>query len=196
MKSIKIILLCITLLLGFNLYSQNSPIDQGSYMINGGLSYTSMGGKLYETDDDRINNIQMTSNVGTFVFDNVLLGGKLLYTHMKQGKGNMSSFGIGPSYAYFFDLSGSSNNVKGNLYPYLGTSFMYVIYGSKTYYYLEDKTEKSSTSGFLYSFSGGINYMITRSCGLATEIGYQITTIEGISGNQFNLVIGFVVFIN
>jgi hypothetical protein len=183
-------------------FAQSFPTNKGSVMVYGSFAYSSAGGHLYEDDGDRLSTLQFNPSVSYFVTPGLALGGKFLLSRTSQGDASLTGFGIGPHLLYFIGGNKPKDKVKGTTYPYLGTTFLY----SRATAGEDD--EDLTISGTMFSFGFGVCHMLSNSVGLVGEAAYQIDNMtvkwedwegeeeeESESGDKFNLVAGFVVFL-
>lgn len=164
-------------------FGANSPIGKGSSLVSGTGSYTSQGGDLYEYHGNRYNRLSLQGSVSTFVSTGFYIGGQFLLESISQG-GSVFGIGIGPKIGYVFG-GGLTEEVKGSVLPYLGTSLMYKSASGGG----------ASATGTSVSFSGGFIQFVSRSVALNFEGVYQIDSIESIRGNSFGIVAGFGIFL-
>src|SRR5512138_396726 len=80
--------------------AQNSPIDKGSKILDGGLSYTSVS-----TVHGRSNTLTLNPAVGFFVSKGVVIGGQFIYQNFSHDNLDYSLWGLGPEFRYYFDTN-------------------------------------------------------------------------------------------
>ena len=184
-------------------FAQDYPVDKGSKMILGGITFSSMGGDLYENSDgDRATMIEIMPSIGFFVAPGFAIAGDLLYNRTSQGDDSKTTLGIGPKLIYVIGANTKPATIKGTTYPYLGASFMYLHSTSKyTWGGYEEETEEYTTTGTAILLGGGILNMISNSLGLFVELGYQMDNLKpedadkSTSGNKINIRIGITGFL-
>jgi hypothetical protein len=164
MRSIVAIVLLLVSLFGMA-YAQNSPIDKGSKIVGGGLSFLSLG-----EGDYKRNIIEFNPSFGVFVKPGLFLGGTLLYSRDSFNDYVTTSYGIGPNLRYYFGGNNTRNDVKETFYPYLKTDFLY--YKTITDYnndmIWEDYSYKYNH--FNWNIGGGVQLMFSNTVGGYAEL--------------------------
>ncbi len=180
------------------LQEQKSPIDQGNKLIAGGLSFSSSGGDLYESNNERLNSIKIAPTINFFVFKGFALGGKLQLDRQSQGSSSNTVWGIGPQFMWFPLIEQPTSEIKGFIYPYIGA---YALFAKDTLRYEVNKdsvVEKAEAT--FYGFGGGFCCMLTETVGLMAEGIYELQVarpenIESIDGNSFTFNISIAAFL-
>lgn len=178
-----------------SVFAQSSPIDEGSMMAAGGVSFSNSRGDLYEDADDNLQTMIALSPVfSCFFIPGLATGGEFTFLHVSQGDWNYTNFGIGPQVRYYFVLNREQTEAKGSTYPYISVNFLYGIAKSKSDFN-EDKYTYTS-----FGFRLGTVYMISNAVGVFSHGGLDIDTIKperenSVSGNVFSFDIGFAYFI-
>jgi len=184
----KIVLVVLVVLFAQLLFAQGYPTDKGSKFMAASMAYSSAGGDLYENNDgDNINTFQIAYSYGYLVSKGFALGPKFLYVSQSQGTASVSTFGIGAHSVLFLGTGDNTVSAKGKFLPYLGLSFLYQSISVGGF--------GDNATGTIFSFGFGIMYMLTESAALMNEFGYQMESIESISGNKLNFLSGIGVFL-
>ena len=181
--------LCVLLLIVFtqSLFAQGFPTDKGSKFMTTGAAFSSAGGDYENSDGDRLVTFQLSYSYAFLVSDKFAIGPKFIYVSQSQGDASYSTFGIGAHAFYFLTGNDKSGTVKGKFLPYLGLAFTYQSISAGGF--------SENATGTIFSFGIGAMYMMTESAALMTEFGYQMDSIESISGNKINLISGIGVFL-
>ncbi|MBI5267362.1 MAG: hypothetical protein HY851_09040 [candidate division Zixibacteria bacterium] len=158
MKRFLILTTVILLVLAATGTAANSPIDKGSVILGGSVSFSSMGGDLYKVGNSSTTLVQLTPSIGYFVSPGLELGAEIAYTSISVGGVSASSFTFGPEVGYYFK-SGARTEVKGSIYPYL-KGFM-LFYSSEG--------DKMTTFGG----KGGMNFMLSNAVALDAGVKFQ-----------------------
>lgn len=131
-------LLCgmLVLLLAATAAAADSPIDKGSFMLNGSAFIQSQSGELYEGPGDEavttvgagsvaINyfSVEADQTFGIFVSPGVMVGGQLGFQSISQGDDKITYFAVGPTIGYYSKINSSHADVKGTIYAYGGAFF-------------------------------------------------------------------------
>jgi hypothetical protein len=68
--------------------SADSPVDAGSWMVDGSVFFRTQGGDLYEVGYDRsgITTIHFSPSAGLFLSKGFMLGGQVGYERVSQGR--------------------------------------------------------------------------------------------------------------
>ena len=187
MKKAMYILCMFFLILTNFLVAQDYLTDKGHSFMSGSFAFSSAGGDLYENrDGDNLVIFQFGYSYAYFFSDGFAVGPKFFYASQSQGDASLSTVGIGAHATYFFGGQ-KSETVKGTFLPYLGLSFIYQSMSAGGI--------SENSTGTIFSFGIGAMYMITETAALMTEFGYQMDSIESVSGNRINLTGGLAVFL-
>jgi hypothetical protein len=169
--------------------AQKAPAEKGSALVGGSLVLSSMGGDLYEYDDKRLFNFQISPSYTAFFMDGLGAGAKMILGYQKQGDYSITQFAIGPQVVYYISSNYQPETVKGKIYPFIGTSFLYQSLSYK------GDNDSDSETGTLFSIGGGMSVMLTNSVGLNFEVSYQADKFAKETGNKINFLIGIVAFL-
>ena len=123
----KIISLVTLALVGLSTFAcgQEFPTDKGSKIIAGGLTFSNMGGDLYEEDGDRISTLQILPSFSSFVSPGIAIGVKGIISRTSVGDQSNTTLGIGPHVMIFLSGFQKPAKTEGILLPYLGATFFY-----------------------------------------------------------------------
>lgn len=156
----------------------DSPIDKGSFFLNGSVYYMGQSGDLWESNDGdgssafgigngRIGldgaGVEISPVFGYFISPGVLVGGQFAVTGVSIGGRSLTLFAVGPSIGYYFNTDPSRSNVKGTFYPYARGFFNW---GSLS---MSDR----SISVLQYGARSGLLYMLTRAVGADAGIQFR-----------------------
>ena len=197
-----IIILAMALLLAATVSSAEGPVDKGSMIVGGEVSFSSHGGDAYENSDgDGVTNIGFSPFLAYFVAPSIAVGGEVLYNKSSQGDWSASTFGVGPTVAYFFNLDATRTEVKGTVYPYVQAFFKYGKYTSGS----GDNDHKETVTYF--GGKGGIMYMLTDHWAVNANLNYQSENYkqtepevpegedDSVSGNTLGFNVGVTAFL-
>ena len=183
-------------------FAQDFPTDKDSKILFGNIAFSSMGGDIYNSGEERTTTLMATPGLTYFITPGLAIGGKGLLSRSAQGKNSTTIFGIGPHIAYFINGKEKPTNIKGTTYSYIGASFLFTntnyTYKSGIGY---SSLEERSISGTTLSFGFGIMHMLSNSVGLTSEFSYEIDKVKGensdntASGNKINIIIGISAFL-
>ncbi len=177
------LLLLIVAVANCTVFSQSEATTKGAALISGMFSFTSQGGDLYESGDDRANTIMVSPSYLYFVDDKLAVGGALSFNRVSQGDFDFTTFGIGPKAAYFFDSGAPA-------IPYIGAGFSYLSVGS----------DGENEGGFGYNIGGGA-IIRKGQLGFSFEGGLMAESYkpdgadDRIKGNTIYVAVGIVGFL-
>ena len=160
--------------------AQSYPVDKGSYLLGGTVSFTSEGGDFVSVgSDDRRTTLSINPRFALFVTPGLALGAAVSYSRTSIADAAATSFGIGPELAYFF------GDAASEIYPFLaaGVSYTSLDIGSR------------SLSGFGVDFAGGVVFMVARNVGLTAEAFYQTSSLSELDSDAFGIRGGVTAFI-
>lgn len=187
--------LLLTLLSFGSLLAQSYPVDKGSTVLMGSVSFSSAGGDLYENNDgERRTSFEFSPMFGYFVAPGFSVGLQITYSNQAQGDASLSTWAAGPEIAYFIGGNKAKESIKGSTYPFLTAGY----YFQGTSY--SNGSNDSSNSGSKFRLGAGIDYLLTESVGLFGLLAYDMDTEkpeegDSISGNHFGLYVGFNIFL-
>ncbi|MGK9367645.1 outer membrane beta-barrel protein [Melioribacter sp. Ez-97] len=138
------------LLLVFGNLKAQSPVGQGTYTLNGSVSYESV------TNDGRtVNYFRFEPQIGYFFVDNLYTAVSLTFIHYGYENSSYNYYGFGPAVRYYF-------NPDKKLKPFLGAGLTYM------------EMKNGSTSKYTeIKFSGGVDYFITNYFAIEAAINYS-----------------------
>lgn len=181
MKKILLTFIILLFFLSTQSFAQaDYAVDKGSFIIGGSASFSSFGGDI--RGDDRVSIISINPLLGYFVIPNLAIGGTFSYTSYSWDDESNSSFGLGPSVAYFI---GDQNS---KTYPFIGGSFIYT----------SDDDDYTKTD---FRFTGGAAFMIAKNVAVTGSVYYMMESLkyegaeESISGNTFGIELGITAFV-
>ncbi len=137
-----------------NLSLGQSPIEKGTFSLNGNISFTSN----YE-EDDFFNSTIFIFNprFDYFIINNLSLGLSLYFKNSSFAGTSSSSKGIGPSIRYYFDVL--------NIKPFVGAGYSYA----------DDNTSIIYNNAIL---NLGVDYFLTDNVALETVLSYTFMDIK------------------
>jgi len=166
--------------------AQEYPVDRGSMVLGGSVSWTSSGGDLYENSDgDRLNSLLLNPEVMYFVMPGLAIGGELYVERASQGDFDATTIAVGPQISYYFGGPTSS------VYPFLSAMVGYADMSSDAF----------DASGLAFGFTGGAAFMLSRSVALTAGATYQLQNLsvdqldESVDSNAFALQLGVQAFL-
>ncbi|MFZ5980980.1 MAG: outer membrane beta-barrel protein [Candidatus Zixiibacteriota bacterium] len=201
-----LIIIAITLLATTVLAAEN-PTDKGSMILNGNASFTSISGDEL-TGDESITTINIIPTLGFFIAPNIMIGADLEYIKVSYADASASSFGIGPTVGYYFNMDPMRMDAKGAIYPYIKGFFIWTTTSPD----LEEGTEidgetissdmklKTTT----YGFEGGMVFMLSNTVGADFNLRYSFDSYkmeadgeesDSIDGNTLNIGVGITAFL-
>ncbi len=164
-QSVILLITLIVLLMTVTISAADSPIDKGSVILGGTVSYqTGLG------DYSGSSLLSVHPDIGVFVSKGLILGSSLVFDQTFGQYRDVTSFGIGPMIGYYHDLNPSRPEAKGATYNYIKFSINYI----------SRKYENSGKLENTYFIIGtGINYMISNSMALDAGVIIQGDRIAG-----------------
>jgi hypothetical protein len=191
-----IIILAMAMLLAASISSAEGPVDKGSMIVGGEVSFTSQGGDLYEnSDEDGVTTIAFMPNLSFFVAPSIAVGGEVIFQKFSQGDYSESAFGIGPTVAYFFNTDPTRTEIKGAVYPYVQVYFQYIKLSRDA----GDGDDEATMTAF--GGKGGIMYMLTKHWAVNSNLYFQSESFkpdgadDSVSGSTMGLSVGVTAFL-
>ena len=156
-----LIISTIILCFAFSAIAGTTPVDKGSYILGGSVSFTSMGGDLYEDANGESQSVFLVAPEFGYFFSPGFMGGAIVEFSSYSIHGeNYSDFMFGPMVAYYFNAANITDDAKGTVLPYLKA---FAMFGST-----ELGTDGSWTK---FGGKGGINYFLSNA--VAVDFGVQ-----------------------
>lgn len=91
-----------------SLFSQESAVSRGAFILSGTASFSSSGGDLFEDmDNNALKSITLTPSLNAFVVNNFFMGLSAEMSSESQGDYRASTTGFGPQIGYAFGDSNS-----------------------------------------------------------------------------------------
>jgi len=179
------LLACLCILLGTPLYTahaQTYAVDQGSVLIGGRASFTSVAtdrnGASY---NDRINQLVLNPTGQYVIIPGLAVGGDVLFSYASDDGSAITQYGMGPTVTYFFGRGARS------YYPFISGSV------GVTHLNRGDRDEGQTQTR--YRGSGGVLVMLSQSVGVTGELFYQRTDTERLQRSTFGLAFGISAFL-
>ena len=177
------------LLLAPGVFAQSYPIDKGSYLLGGAVSFSSQGGDLFTgNDSDRLTTVSVYPTFAYFISPGLALGGDVQFQKSSQGDFSSTTIGIGPSIAYYF------GQPTTRTFPFIGASIGYTSLSFDSGDFGSD-----GINGYQFGVTGGLSHMIARNVALTGSLFYQNQTFsesgESASGDTFGFQGGVTAFI-
>lgn len=155
-------------------YSLNAQTEKGDWLV---------GGRVDLSTGETSSRFGFNPNAGTFIINNLAIGGNFAFDYSKSGDVKTTIFGVGPFARYYFTTA--------NTKPLLHTSFNYI----------SRKVKGPSTSitnnGFNFIAVGGVALFMNQNVALEILAGYSHTKYKDFDGSGgFSLGIGFQVYLS
>ena len=147
--TVVVILLCLTTVI-----PAQSPIERGSYTINGSITYSS---ESYNNISSSYSIFIFNPQFGYFFVDKLYTAVSLTLRSYSSGGTSTTLYGIGPSFRYYFD----NNKVK----PFAGAAFNYLVQSTGG--------ESNSSTNTEFKLTGGLDYFISSDVALEATINYS-----------------------
>ncbi len=188
-----------------------NPVAKGMLFMDGAwtANFAKSGGDLWKDgNDDTPTYLQLNPTLGYFLAPGIAIGATVMFENWKWGDMKTTSFGAGPK-IYWFPTGKNAEDPKGKVLPFLAGSFVYVQDKLETPALLEDEgTDETTTTGYQARLSGGGVWMLTNGFGVHGEAYFELqnakakytpaggTELEGdgVSGNEFGIMIGVLGF--
>ena len=149
----------ILLLLNFLTFGQ-SLLGQGTFSINGNISFTS----YYEKNSENDRTIFIFNpSFDYFLIDNLSLGLTFNFSNISLGENSSSSWGIGPSLRYYFLAA-------ENIRPFTGVGYSYATENTP----VSNKDIKYNN----IILNAGIDYFLTDNVALETILSYTFINMK------------------
>ncbi len=197
------VLMAGAVLVAATISSADAPVDVSSMIVGGEVDIKSQGGDLHENNDgDGRTSIEFSYFLAYFCAPSIAVGGEISASSSSRGDYSGSSFGIGPTIAYYFNLDAARTEVKGTIYPYVQAFFKY---GSSKSSWEPDDDFKSRIT--YVGGKSGIIYMVTDHWAVNANIYYQSENYKQIepevlpgddeskSGNTLGFKVGITAFL-
>ena len=177
----------IVLLLAFFVFASftlaQSSIPQGTLNLGGSLSFSTTNS---DGQNDNLNLLLLSPQVGYFFIDNVSLSLLVQYASNSRGDYSESQWGLGPSLRYYIPLD--------KVYPFLELSYLY----TKNIDW-QDYASKVN----IYIISGGLDYFLNENVAIESTLSYTFENYKlselyenrDESQNTFRIGIGLNIFI-
>jgi len=182
----KLMLVLAMLLVPAAVAAQEYPVDRGSMVLGGSVSWSSAGGDLYEGGDgDRLNTLLLNPEIMYFIAPGLAIGGELYVQRASQGDADVTTIAVGPAISYYFGGPTSS------VYPFLSAMVGYADMGAGGF----------DASGLAFGATGGAAFMLSNSVALTGGLTYQLQKLsvdeidESVDGDTFALQFGIQAFL-
>ena len=201
------------LLLALTLTAAENPTDKGSIILHGNASFTSLGGDIVNMageeaaedttlGDESVTTINIVPSLGFFISPNLMIGGDLEYIKLSYTDFSGSSFGVGPTVGYYFNMDDTRLDAKGAIYPYVKGFFIWTT----------TKLENTETDAELLKFTtttygaqAGLVFMLSNTVGADFSVRYSkdkykpdmedAEDVDSVDGNTLNIGVGITAFI-
>ena len=149
-----------------------NPVDKGSTIFGGSVFFSSMSGDIYEnSDSDSQTMFGLAPSIGYFVSPCIMIGGEIEYSKRSHGDDFVSLLAIGPTVGYYFNTIPSRAEVKGAMYPYVKSFFLY----GKADMDGDDNGVSVATLGG----QGGAIFMLSETAGLDISARFSNMSAKG-----------------
>lgn len=170
--------------------SGEEPTGKGNMVLSGGLNFYSASGDLHGSGSTYIG---ISPSALYFIKSRIAVGGSLTFsTTSYKDNGSITSWGIGPSVAYFFKNK-NNQDVVGSFLPFVELSVLFKTNSSTNGY-------ESSASGFNIPISGGFAYMVSQTASFFIKGYFSFDNMKsknaekGLSGTVFGITVGLKFF--
>jgi opacity protein-like surface antigen len=207
----KLLIIAIALIFATVAMAADNPTDKGSVILNGNASFSSVSIDSL-MGDESVTTINIIPSIGFFIAPNIMVGGDLEYIKVSYSDVSASSFGIGPTVGYYFNMDNTRLDAKGAIYPYIKGFFIWTTtspdletdldIGDTTITTGEDMPKLKTTT---YGFEGGLIFMLSNSVGADFNLRYSFDSYkidmpdvegeESIDGHTLNIGVGITAFI-
>lgn len=122
----KVFVSLVVLMFAMSAFATDGPIDKGSMILGGDVSFKMQSGDAYENSDgDALNTLTLMPNLGYFVSPSIMIGAMVNFEKISQGDNSLTELDFGPQVGYFFNMDPERTDVKGSIYPFLKAFFMF-----------------------------------------------------------------------
>jgi len=177
--------ICLCILVGtspYTAHAQTYAVDQGSLLIGGRGSFTSVAtDNDGASESDRVNQLFVNPSGQYFITPGLAVGGDVLFSYASDDGSNITRYGIGPSVTYFFGRD------ERSYYPFVSGSVGVTRFNSGG---LDEGRTQTR-----YRSSGGVLVMLSRSVGVTGELFYQHIDNDQLQTNAFGLAFGISAFL-
>lgn len=207
----KLLIITAILLLSTVVFAAENPTDKGSLLLNGNASFTSISGDEL-TGDESVTTINIIPSLGYFIAPNIMIGADLEYVKASYADVSASSFGIGPTVGYYFNMDPMRMESKGAIFPYVKGFFIWTTTSPDLDEDIEFDGEVISADDDMpklktttYGLEGGLVFMLSNSVGADFSLRYSFDSYkvdvpdvddeESVDGNTLNIGVGITAFI-
>ena len=167
--------------------AQEYAVDQGSLLVDGSISLTSIGNN---NDEDRDTNISLNPDVQYFVVPGLAVGGGLTLERRTSDRFSRTTYGIGPRVSYYFGAA-----FEKTVYPFFSANASY--YTQR--FSFDDDTETRSLYGF--GAAAGVLVMVSDGVGLTGRLFFDVLNFgedeveRSFSTDTFGFAFGIAAFV-
>ena len=185
--------------------AQDTPTDQGTYVLDGSASFRSQGGDLYTADDDDRQTTVSFQPAGLYLIaPNVAVGGELRISRSSQDNATQTTLGIGPSATYYL------GEPDAPVLPFVGANLLALRRSSTVDIGPVDigfgdpidlDEEEVTITGLAFDIQAGFTYMLGRNVGVTTAAFFLYERLggddlpEAPTGNTVGVQVGITAFI-
>ncbi len=189
MKTMKLLMMTggFIMFMGLVTYSfAEGPVDAGTIIICGGLTYEYHDGEKYEGADSDGEDYDGSSELDIFVpvqyviVQGFAAGLEARFSFTREGGDTTDYHAFGPIVSYYLV-------VGGPIIPYAGVHFL-IFGGNTTLAGFPD--DDVISSGMIYGFFAGLNFMVTDNTGVYAQFGYDQEKHEDKDGDTTNKLDG------
>ena len=166
--------------------AQSYATDKGSIQLSGSASWVST---KEDDEDDRGTTIVVQPSLRYFITPGLAVGTSVMLGHTSQGDIRSTSYGIGPSVAYYF--GGAATKV----HPFVSAGLDW----SKSSFDPPGGAPDNDITFTSPHVSAGLLLLLSSSVGVETELFYRRQTVAVDEGdtklNMFGLQVGIAAFI-
>ena len=172
--------------------AQDYPIDQGSFVFGGSVSYQSQGGDGFDGEpvEERQTNLTVNPFFLLFVMEGIGAGGEIFVARISDNGTTQTAYGIGPTLGYFFGSEESS------VYPFVSATPVYL----RSNFSFPNGAD-ASTDGLGLRLNGGAAVMLAANAAVTLGIFYQLDRLSAdnleqtVNTNTFGLTMGVTAFV-
>jgi len=193
----------LSFLLTLAVQAQDTPTDQGTYVLDGSASFRSQGGDLYTAeDDDRQTTVSFQPAGLYLIAPNVAVGGQLRISRSSQDTGTSTTLGLGPSATYYL------GEPDAPVLPFVAANLLALRSSASVDLGTVDigfgpedlGTEEVTLTGLAFDIQAGFTYMLARNVGVTAAAFFLYERLgsddtDSLTGNTVGVQIGITAFV-
>ncbi len=196
----RLLIIAVVFLFAASITAADGPTDKGSLILEGNASFSSISSDDM-LGDESATIINIIPTIGYFISPNLLIGADIEFLKVSYGDMSGSSFGIGPSVGYYFNMDKTRIDAKGAVYPYIKGFFIYTSSKLEAEEEEEEDEEEVEFTTTTFGFQGGMIFMLSNYVGANFSARYSFDKYkpegadESADGNTLNIGVGITAFI-